>query len=69
VHPTSTSQLIETLTLAMPFNRLNHNILGEIRPRFVLEIECEADLAIEHLKKQIINDNSVSTLKANYTVK
>ncbi len=51
----------------MPFNRLNHNILGEIRPRFVLEIECEADVAIDHIKKCVVNDNTVSSLKVNYT--
>lgn len=44
----------------MPFNRLNHSILGEIRPRFVLRINCEPELAINHLQQSFINDNTVS---------
>jgi hypothetical protein len=51
----------------MPFNRLNHSVLGEIRPRFTLKIECEPSVAIEHLKKKIIEDNTVSSLRANHT--
>jgi hypothetical protein len=51
----------------MPFNRLDHNILGEIRPRFTLKIVCEPEEALLHLKKCIINDTSVSSLRANHT--
>ncbi|MFN5416752.1 MAG: hypothetical protein ACK5B9_06810 [Flavobacteriia bacterium] len=51
----------------MPFNRLNHSILGEIRPRFVLQIDCEPEIAIEHVKESLKKDPTVTTLKANYT--
>ena len=44
----------------MPFNRLNHNILGEIRPRFSLKIGCEPEVAIEHLSKRLLDDKTVS---------
>lgn len=44
----------------MPFNRLNHNILGEIRPRFSLKIACEPEVALEHVKKRMLEDKTVS---------
>lgn len=49
----------------MPFNRLNHNKLGDIRPRFRLKINCNADEAIEHVSKRITEDKTVSGLKSN----
>ena len=44
----------------MPFNRLNHSILGEIRPRFTLKIDCEPEVAIDHLIKSIKQDKTVT---------
>ena len=35
----------------MPFNRLNHSVLGEIRPRFALKIEASPEVAIAKLQE------------------
>lgn len=51
----------------MPFNRLNHSILGVIRPRFTLRIACEPELAIQHVKESVKNDPTVSSLRVNHT--
>ena len=40
----------------MPFNRLNHSILGAIKPRFTLQIDCEPEKAVAHLKSAIAKD-------------
>lgn len=44
----------------MPFNRLNHSILGEIRPRFALKIKADPEKAIEHVENNIDRDKTVS---------
>ncbi len=44
----------------MPFNRLNHSILGEIRPRFKLKIDVEPEKALNHLEGAIPKDPTVS---------
>lgn len=44
----------------MPFNRLNHSILGEIRPRFALRIESDPELAMTHIENGILKDSTVS---------
>ncbi len=49
----------------MPFNRMNHHILGEIRPRFALKVNCEPELALEHLKKRVKEDNTVTGVRSN----
>jgi hypothetical protein len=49
----------------MPFNRLNHNKLGDIRPRFRLKINCNLEEAIEHVSKRMTKDNTISGLKSN----
>jgi hypothetical protein len=51
----------------MPFNRLNHSILGEIRPRFSLEIFCEPEQAMEQLKESLKKDPTVASLRSNHT--
>lgn len=43
----------------MPFNRLNHSILGEIRPRFVLQIQCDRDKAFQAVLDKSTSDTSV----------
>lgn len=48
------------LSCPMPFNRLNHSILGEIRPRFQLKINCEAEKAVDHVCEKLRTDNTVS---------
>ncbi len=44
----------------MPFNRLNHSVLGEIRPRFALKIDCDPEKAIQHIEGEIYKDKTVS---------
>lgn len=43
----------------MPFNRLNHSILGEIRPRFALKIGCTPEIAIQAIDTSLQNDKTV----------
>jgi len=52
----------------MPFNRLNHSILGEIRPRFALKIDQEPEKAIDHLEKCLIDDKTVSGERSDQLV-
>lgn len=49
----------------MPFNRLNHSILGEIRPRFSLKIGCNPEHALESIGKAIDKDPTISGECAN----
>lgn len=49
----------------MPFNRLNHSILGEIRPRFTLKIESDPDQAIKHVENCVNKDKTVSGNRSN----
>ncbi len=44
----------------MPFNRLNHSILGEIRPRFSLKIGIDPESATDHVAKKLIQDMTVA---------
>lgn len=51
----------------MPFNRLHHSVMGELRPRFVLQISSDPEEALEHLKNCIPKDPSVSGVRSkNY---
>ena len=52
------------LIKTMPFNRLNHHILGEIRPRFALKINCEPEKALEHLREVVQTDKTVLGVRA-----
>ena len=49
----------------MPFNRFNHSILGEIRPRFALKIDSDPDQAINHVENSIHKDKTVSGSRSN----
>jgi hypothetical protein len=44
----------------VPFNRLNHSVLGEIRPRFSLKVGCDPEKAIQHVEDSIYKDKTVS---------
>ena len=44
----------------MPFNRLNHSILGEIRPRFALKIDYDPTKALNHLEDSVAKEKTVS---------
>lgn len=43
----------------MPFNRLNHNVLGEIRPRFALKTDVSPEEALACLKDGFHKDPTV----------
>jgi hypothetical protein len=43
----------------MPFNRLNHSILGEIRPRFALKISCAPDVALTQIEHSLSKDKTI----------
>lgn len=47
----------------MAFNRLNHSILGEIRPRFKLKINHNPEEAIEHVESKLLADDFVTGLR------
>jgi hypothetical protein len=49
----------------MPFNRLNHTTLGEIRPRFALKIDSEPEKAMDYLEQRLRSDLSVAGMRAN----
>lgn len=49
----------------MPFNRFDHSIFGEIRPRFQLKINLDAEEALNHVEKCISKDATVSGEKSN----
>ncbi len=44
----------------MPFNRLNHSILGEIRPRFYLKINKDPQEAVEHIVERVKDSKTVT---------
>ena len=52
----------------MPFNRLNHSILGEIRPRFALKISNDPQKAIDHLEKCMASDTTVSGHRSDHLI-
>jgi hypothetical protein len=52
----------------MPFNRLNHSILGEIRPRFALKIDCGPERAMDHLVSCLHKDNTVSGQRSDQLI-
>jgi hypothetical protein len=43
----------------MPFNRLNHSVLGEIRPRFALKISASPEVAVAKLEEGFKKDPTV----------
>ena len=52
----------------MPFNRLNHSILGEIRPRFDLQIQADPEFALKHMYAKIVEDPEVSGVRSRQYV-
>jgi hypothetical protein len=49
----------------MPFNKLNHSVLGQIRPRFALKIAAEPEKALKHLAAGIPLDPTVEGVLSN----
>lgn len=52
----------------MPFNRFNHSILGEIRPRFTLKISCEPEVALTEVAKRLYHDKTVSGERVEHLI-
>jgi len=53
----------------MPFNKLNHNILGEIRPRFRLKSNLPIDEIKQIIEKGLKKDNTViGNVKMEYAI-
>lgn len=52
----------------MPFNRLSHSILGEIRPRFTLKVDCEPDVAIQQILRSLEEEKTVSGVQYKQTL-
>jgi hypothetical protein len=48
----------------MPFNRLNHSILGEIRPRFYLKTATEVETCLENVEDSLKKDPTVSGFRS-----
>ncbi len=52
----------------MPFNRLNHTILGEIRPRFALKIDAEPETAMTHVAERLKAEKTVSGERSDHYI-
>lgn len=53
----------------MPFNKLNHNIHGEIRPRFKLAVAASPERVFELIQQKLQSDDSVTgTVTAQYGI-
>lgn len=49
----------------MPFNRLHHSVMGELRPRFVLRIDTDPEEAMQHVSKRLLDDKTVSGVRSS----
>ncbi|MDX1446239.1 hypothetical protein [Lishizhenia sp.] len=52
----------------MAFNRFDHSVLGEIRPRFELKIDLDPDQALQHLEDKAKGDPTVVTTKSRHYI-
>ena len=52
----------------MPFNRLNHSVLGEIRPRFHLKIASDPEAALVHVEEELYADKTVTGLRSDQLI-
>lgn len=52
----------------MAFNRLNHSIIGEIRPRFTLKIECEPEIAIQQVLDSLVDEKTITGVQYKQTL-
>lgn len=48
----------------MPFNRLNHSVLGEIRPRFFLKTNSSVEDCLNHVIESLKTDKNVSGMRS-----
>lgn len=48
----------------MPFNRLHHSVMGEIRPRFALRLGAAPEKALVHLSEALKSDPTVSGVRS-----
>lgn len=49
----------------MPFNRLNHSILGEIRPRFYLKTSLDPDITAKYIEDCVEKDKTVTAVRTD----
>lgn len=52
----------------MPFNRLNHTILGEIRPRFYLRTDIDPDSAAQHISNCLEKDKTITGIISDHLI-
>lgn len=52
----------------MPFNRQSHSILGEIRPRFTLKINCEPENALQQILESLDQEKTVTGVQYRQTL-
>lgn len=52
----------------MAFNRLNHSILGEIRPRFKLKSDFKPEKILDHLSHDLMYDKTVAGERSNQLI-
>lgn len=52
----------------MPFNRLNHSLLGEIRPRFALKTQSDPVVAMDQIATGISSDPRVNGVRSDQLV-
>lgn len=52
----------------MPFNRLNHSLLGEIRPSFTLKIQSDPVVAMDQIAEGISTDPTVNGVRLEQLV-
>ena len=52
----------------MPFNRQSHSILGEIRPRFILKIDCEPERALQQVLESLNEEKTLLGAQYKQTV-
>lgn len=49
----------------MAFNRFDHSLLGELRPRFQLRIQSEPETSLQHIAENAKQDPTVTAVKVN----
>ena len=52
----------------MPFNRQDHSVIGEIRPRFKLKIGATPEKALDDLESCLVNERTVSGDRSNQLI-
>lgn len=48
----------------MPFNRLHHSVMGELRPRFALRMHADPEKTLIHMSESLKTDSTVSGVRS-----